>query len=65
MIGVEIRPESGMARPFCEALKERRLLCNDTHHHTIRIAPPLVIERETLEGALPIFEAVLSPGVVV
>jgi len=41
------------------------VLCNDTHHHTIRIAPPLVIERETLEGALPIFEAVLSPGVVV
>ena len=64
MIGVEIRPESGMARPFCEALKERGVLCNDTHHHTIRIAPPLVIERETLEASLPIFEEVLSPGVV-
>ena len=64
MIGVEILAESGMARPFCEALKDRGVLCNDTHHHTIRIAPPLVIDRETLEGVLPIFEEVLSPGVV-
>jgi ornithine--oxo-acid transaminase len=64
MIGVEIVPESGVARPFCMALKDRGVLCNDTHHHTIRIAPPLVIERETLEEALPIFEEVLSPGVV-
>ncbi len=64
MIGLEIEAESGMARPFCEALKERGVLCNDTHHHTVRIAPPLVIERETLEGALPVFEEVLSPGVV-
>jgi len=65
MIGVEIRAESGTARPFCEALKERGVLCNDTHHHTIRIAPPLVIERETLLQTLPVFEEVLRPGVVV
>ncbi len=64
MIGVEIREESGTARPYCEALKERGVLCNDTHSHTIRIAPPLVIDRETLEQALPIFEEVVSPGVV-
>ncbi|MCL7970711.1 MAG: ornithine--oxo-acid transaminase [marine benthic group bacterium] len=65
MIGVEIKPESGMARPFCEGLKERGILCNDTHHHTIRIAPPLVIEREALEAALPVFEEVLAAGVAV
>ncbi len=65
MIGVEIKPESGLARPFCEGLKERGILCNDTHHHTIRIAPPLVIEREALEAALPVFEEVLAAGVVV
>jgi ornithine--oxo-acid transaminase len=64
MIGVEIKAESGTARPFCEALKERGILCNDTHHHTIRIAPPLIIQRETLEEALPIFDEVLRPGVV-
>ena len=64
MIGVEIRGESGSARPFCEALKQRGILCNDTHHHTIRIAPPLIIERDTLEEALPAFEEVLGAGVV-
>lgn len=64
MIGVEIKAESGSARPFCEALKDRGILCNDTHHHTIRIAPPLIIERRTLEDVLPIFEEVVSPGVV-
>lgn len=64
MIGVEIREESGLARPFCEALKARGVLCNDTHHHTIRIAPPLVIERGTLEEALPVFEEVIGAGVV-
>ena len=64
MIGVEIKAELGTARPFCEALKERGILCNDTHHHTIRIAPPLIIQRETLEEALPIFDEVLRPGVV-
>jgi ornithine--oxo-acid transaminase len=64
MIGVEILAESGAARPFCMALKDRGVLCNDTHHHTIRIAPPLVIERETLEQVLPVFEEVLRPGVV-
>jgi ornithine--oxo-acid transaminase len=64
MIGVEIKAESGSARPFCEALKDRGILCNDTHHHTIRVAPPLIIDRETLEQALPIFEEVVTPGVV-
>jgi ornithine--oxo-acid transaminase len=65
MIGIEIREEFGAARPYCEALKARGILCNDTHHHTIRIAPPLIIDRETLEAALPVFEEVISPGVVV
>jgi len=64
MIGIEIKSGSGVARPFCEALKERGVLCNDTHHHTIRIAPPLVIDRATLEDVLPVFEEVLRPGVV-
>ncbi len=64
LIGIEIRSESGLARPFCDALKDRGVLCNDTHHHTIRIAPPLVIDRATLEDALEVFEEVLRPGVV-
>ncbi len=52
MIGVEIREESGPARPFCEALQARGILAKETHHQVIRFAPPLVIERADLEMAL-------------
>jgi ornithine--oxo-acid transaminase len=58
--GVELDPEAGGARPFCEALKERGLLCKDTHAHTIRLAPPLVITKEQLDWALDQLEAVLA-----
>ena len=62
MIGIEIRKESGPARPFCDALMERGILCNDTHHQVIRIAPPLVITREVLEQALEAITDVVSAG---
>jgi len=59
-IGVELRPEAGGARRFCEALKERGLLCKETHQHVIRFAPPLVVKKEELDWALEQIEAVLS-----
>lgn len=40
------------ARPFCERLQMLGMLCKETHDHVIRIAPPLVIEREELAWAL-------------
>lgn len=39
------------ARPYCEKLQDQGLLCKDTHAHIIRFAPPLVIDRETLDWA--------------
>ena len=48
------------ARPLCEALRDRGVLCKETHETTIRIAPPLVIAREDLAWALDQIEAVLS-----
>lgn len=51
-IGVELHPEAGGARKFCEALMHKGLLCKETHTHTIRFAPPLVIQREELEWAM-------------
>lgn len=51
------------ARPFCETLKERGLLCKETHDTVIRLAPPLMISREDLEWGLEQIEAVLQ-GVV-
>ncbi|MCL7957068.1 MAG: ornithine--oxo-acid transaminase [marine benthic group bacterium] len=62
MIGVEIKKESGPARPFCNALMERGILCNDTHHQVIRIAPPLVISRDELEVALDVITEVVGVG---
>ncbi|MFT7669239.1 MAG: ornithine--oxo-acid transaminase [Planctomycetota bacterium] len=58
-IGMELHPEAGGARKFCEALMHRGLLCKETHTHTIRFAPPLVIQREDLVWALAEIAAVL------
>ncbi len=60
MIGVVIRESSGTARPYCEALQERGILAKETHGQVIRFAPPLVVEKETLEDALDEIEAVLT-----
>jgi len=59
-IGVELKPEAGGARRFCEALRDRGLLCKETHQHVIRFAPPLVVTKEELDWALEQVEAVLS-----
>ncbi len=58
--GVELHPSAGGARPYCYKLKDRGLLCKDTHTHTIRLAPPLVITREELDWAVDQIEAVLA-----
>lgn len=36
------------ARPYCEKLLERGVLCKETHERVIRLAPPLVIEQSDL-----------------
>jgi ornithine--oxo-acid transaminase len=33
------------ARPYCEALMKKGLLCKETHENTIRFAPPLTISK--------------------
>ncbi|MFO0893294.1 MAG: aminotransferase class III-fold pyridoxal phosphate-dependent enzyme, partial [Isosphaeraceae bacterium] len=58
--GVELVPEAGGARKYCYALKDRGLLCKDTHVNTIRLAPPLVITRDELDWAVDQIEAVLA-----
>lgn len=60
--GVDLIPEAGGARKFCYRLKDRGMLCKDTHVNTIRLAPPLVITREQLDWAVDQLEAVLSEG---
>ncbi|MGO4620231.1 ornithine--oxo-acid transaminase [Ensifer sp. 2TAB8] len=60
MLAVELVPEAGGARRYCEALKERGILAKDTHGDTIRIAPPLVITADQVDWAIEHFAAVLA-----
>ncbi|HOA20884.1 MAG TPA: ornithine--oxo-acid transaminase [Anaerolineaceae bacterium] len=59
LIGVELKPEAGGARRFCESLRAEGILAKETHTHVIRFAPPLVIDQETLDWALPKIAKVL------
>lgn len=59
LIGVVLKPEAGGARRFAEALQQRGILAKETHQNVLRFAPPLVIDRATLDWALPIIRDVL------
>ncbi len=58
-IGVELNDEAKGARRFCEALKERGILCKETHENVIRFAPPLVITKEEIDWAMGHIEEVM------
>jgi ornithine--oxo-acid transaminase len=59
LIGVELHPEAGGARRFCEALQARGVLAKETHAHVLRFAPPLIITREEIDWALERVQEVL------
>lgn len=59
-IGVELKPEAGGARRFCVEMQKRGILAKETHDHVIRFAPPLVIDKETIDWALPGIREVLQ-----
>jgi ornithine--oxo-acid transaminase len=59
MIAVELDPEAGGARRYCERLQARGLLCKETHDHTIRIAPPLIVTDAQVDWIGEQFAAVL------
>lgn len=52
MLAIELHPEAGRARRYCEALQGKGILAKDTHEQTIRIAPPLVITSDQVDWAL-------------
>lgn len=62
MIAVELHPEAGGARAYCEALRDEGILAKDTHEDTIRIAPPLVLGCGDVDWALERFDKVLTRG---
>lgn len=51
LMGIELKPEAGGARRFCEALKTEGMLCKDTHKNVIRFTPPLNIKQKDLSWA--------------
>jgi ornithine--oxo-acid transaminase len=57
LLAVELR---GPARPWCEALQARGVLCKETHDSVIRLAPPLVVARDDLAWALAQLRAVFA-----
>jgi ornithine--oxo-acid transaminase len=63
MVGIVLKPEAGGARRFCEALQARGVLAKETHEVVIRLAPPLMIEKEELDWALRQIAEVLTDAV--
>ena len=62
LVGVVLREGLGArssARPYCEALMRRGLLCKETHDRVLRIAPPLVVTEEQVDFIASEVEAVL------
>tara|TARA_R110002096_G_scaffold435770_1_gene662639 strand:- start:107963 stop:109168 length:1206 start_codon:yes stop_codon:yes gene_type:complete len=59
-IGIELHKSVGLARPYCEALMKKGMLCKETHDYVIRLAPPLIIEKENIDWMVEQIEAVLK-----
>jgi ornithine--oxo-acid transaminase len=57
MVAIELDEK---ARPYCEALKARGMLCKETHDFVIRLSPPLVVREEDLHWAMEQLRAVFG-----
>ncbi|MCG8618502.1 MAG: aspartate aminotransferase family protein [Desulfobacterales bacterium] len=58
-IGIEVK--DGNAMEFCHKLLKLGLVVNDSHGHTIRISPPLVINEAEMDFMVAQLEKVLVP----
>jgi len=59
LVGIEIARAAGPARPFCEALMQRGVLCKETRGQVLRLAPPLVIDADIIDWLVEQLRAVL------
>ena len=50
--GVDIDPLAKTGREVSMALRDRGVLCKETHERTLRIAPPLVITKDEIDHAV-------------
>jgi ornithine--oxo-acid transaminase len=60
--GIDIEPELMTGREACERLAAAGVLAKDTHGSTLRLAPPLVIEKRDLDFAVDRLAEVLRQG---
>jgi len=60
LMAMELLPEAGGARQYCYKLRDKGLLCKETHDNTIRFAPPLIITRDEVNWALERIAAVFQ-----
>jgi len=60
LIGLVIKKEAGVARPYCMKLMENGLLAKDTHEQVIRFAPALTINAEEVDWAVSVIGKALS-----
>jgi ornithine--oxo-acid transaminase len=59
-IGVVLKKSAGKARQYTTKLKEKGLLCKETHDWIIRFAPPLVIKKDEIDYAMERIREVLG-----
>ncbi len=60
LIGIVLNESAGKARQYTSALKDKGLLCKETHDWIIRFAPPLVITKEDIDYAIEKIREVLG-----
>jgi ornithine--oxo-acid transaminase len=58
-VALEIHPAYRTARAVCEELMQRGVLAKETHETTVRLAPPLTIQKEDLDWLVEQIIAVL------
>lgn len=58
-VGIEIDPEYCTAREICLALMENGILSKETHQTVVRLAPPLIINRQQIEDVCDIITSTL------
>jgi len=59
-IGVVLKKSAGKARIYTTKLKDKGILCKETHDWIIRFAPPLVIKKEDIDYAVEKIKEVLG-----
>ncbi|WP_373312294.1 ornithine--oxo-acid transaminase [Asanoa siamensis] len=58
--GIDVDPALMTGREACERLAERGILAKDTHGSTLRLAPPLIIDKDDIDVAISALRGILK-----